>query len=100
MIEAISRTYGASTKPVAEILYHSNYGEVAPVIARWEDSQYSYNLVQTGDRHSFAMILCSKRLDALAQAAIVEAVRLDALEAPQKAIDLQKEGRSGKTPHA
>jgi hypothetical protein len=89
MVEAISLTYGAATRPSAEIRYHSNYGEVAPVIARWEDSRYSYNLVQTGDQSSFALVLYSKRLDALAQAAIVEAVRLDALEAPQRAIDLQ-----------
>jgi hypothetical protein len=90
MIEAISATYGIATKPTAEIAYHSNYGEVATVLARWEDSEYSYNLVRTGDQSSFAMVLYSKRLDALAQAAIVEAVRLDAQEAPQREIEKQK----------
>ena len=90
MVEAISLTYGAATKPAAEIAYHSNYGEVAPVISRWENSEYSYNLIRTGDQASFALILSLKYLDALAQAAIVEAGRLDALEAPQRAIDLQK----------
>jgi hypothetical protein len=90
MIAAISLTYGAATRPTAEIAYHSHYGDVAPVIARWEDSQYSYNLVRTGDRTSFAMVLYSKRVYALAQAAIVEAVRLEELEAPQRAADLQK----------
>ena len=38
----------------------------------------------------FALILSNKRLNALAQAAIVEAVRLDAIEAPQRQINLQK----------
>jgi hypothetical protein len=90
MIEGISATYGAATRPTAEIAYHSFYGEVAPVIARWEDSEYSYNLVQTGDQSGFAMILYSKRLDALAQAAIVEAVRLEAQEAPQRELDKEK----------
>ncbi|HXP84984.1 MAG TPA: hypothetical protein VN841_09700 [Bryobacteraceae bacterium] len=89
MVEMISRTYGTATKPAAEVAYHSNYGEAAPVIARWENPEYSYNLVQTGDRTSFALVLNSKRLDALARAAMVEAARLDALEAPQRAIDLQ-----------
>ena len=90
MVEAISLTYGAAARPTAEIAYYSNYGEVAPVLARWEDSQYSYNLVRTGDRSSFAMVLHWKRLEALAQAAIAEAARLDAVEAPQRAIDLEK----------
>ncbi|MGH9632883.1 MAG: hypothetical protein ACRD7E_31650 [Bryobacteraceae bacterium] len=90
MIEAISLTYGAATRPGAEIAYRSNYGEVAPVIARWESSEYSYDLVRTGDQSSFAMVLYSKRLDALAQAAIVEAVRLDAQEAPQREAEKQK----------
>jgi hypothetical protein len=90
MIQAISATYGIATRPAVEIPYHSIYGEVAEVMARWEDAEYSYNLVQTGDRTSFAMILYSKRLNALAEAAIVEALRRDAQEAPQKEIELQK----------
>jgi hypothetical protein len=90
MVEAISLTYGAATKPSVEIAYHSNYGEVAAVLARWEDPEYSYNLVRTGNRSSFAMVLFSKRLDGLAQAAIIEAVRLDAQEAPQRDLAKQK----------
>ena len=91
MVKAISTIYGAATEPGVDIPYHSNYGEVAPVLARWEDPQYSYNLIQTGNRSSFALIMYSKRLDALAQAAIAESVRQDALEAPQKALDLKKQ---------
>jgi len=90
MIQAISETYGTATKPTAEIAYHSNYAEVAPVLARWEDSEYSYDLVRTGDRSSFALILYSKRLETLALASIVEAARLDADEAPQRELDKQK----------
>jgi hypothetical protein len=91
MIEGISAMYGPASRPTAEIAYHSNYGEVAKVLARWEDSEYSYNLVRTGDQSSFAMVLYSKRLDALAQASIVEAVRLDAQEAPQREIEKRKD---------
>ena len=90
MIQAISTTYGPATKPTAEIAYHSNYAEVAPVLARWEDSEYSYDLVRTGDRSSFALILYSKKLETLAMASIVEAARLDADEAPQRELDKQK----------
>jgi len=91
MIEGISAIYGPASRPTAEIIYHSNYAEVAKVLARWEDSGYSYNLVRTGDQSSFAMILCSKRLDVLAQAAIVEGVRLDAQEAPAREIAKEKD---------
>jgi hypothetical protein len=90
MIEGISAIYGTASRSAAEIAYHSNYGEVARVLARWEDSEYSYNLVRTGDQASFAMVLYSKRLEILAQAAIVEAVRLDLQEAPQREIEKQK----------
>jgi len=90
MIQAISATYGTASMPTAEIAYHSNYAEVAPVIARWENDEYSYDLVRTGDRASFALVLYSKRTDALAQAAIVESARMDAQEAPQREIDKQK----------
>ncbi len=90
MVKAISLTYGTPTRPAAEISYHSIYGETAPVLARWEDAGYSYNLVRSGDRSSFAMILSSKRLDALAQTAIAEAVRLETEEAPQRELEKQK----------
>ena len=90
MIQALAATYGTPTRPTTDIAYHSIYAEVAPVIARWEDSQYAYNLVRSGDQTSFALILYSKRLDVLAQAAITEAVRLDAQEAQQREIAQQK----------
>jgi len=90
MVQAISATYGTASNPTAEIAYHSNYAEAAPVLARWEDSEYSYDLVRTGDRSSFALILYSKRLETLAMASIAEAARLDAAEAPQRELDKQR----------
>ena len=87
MIAAISSTYGVATRPKADIAYHSNYAEMAQVIARWQDSQYSFNLVRSGYGDSFALVMYSKRLDALAAAAITEAARLDATEAPERAIE-------------
>lgn len=84
MIEALSAAYGTASRPVAEIAYRSLSAEAAPVLARWEDSQYSYNLIRLEDRSTFALVLFSKRLDALAQPAIVEGARLDAVDAPAK----------------
>jgi hypothetical protein len=90
MIQALSKTYGTASKPAAEIAYHSYYAETAPVVARWEDSAYSYNLIRAEDRSTFALVLYSKALDARAQTGMIEAARLDALEAPQKEADRAK----------
>lgn len=90
MIESISATYGAATRPTAEIPLKSIYGEVARVLARWEDPAYSYDLVRTGDQTSFALILRSKQLDSLATAAIDAAEKLDIKEAPSRADALQR----------
>jgi hypothetical protein len=90
MIQGISAACGMATRPAGQIAYQSNYGKVAPIVARLEDSEHSYNLVRTGDQTSFALILYSKHLDALAQAAIVEAARLDAQDAPRREIEKQK----------
>jgi len=88
LIELLSTTYGTPTRPSAEVAYHSIYGETAPVVGRWEDPEYSYNLLRSGE--SYALVMYTKRLDTLAQASIAEAVRLDAQEAPQREIEQQK----------
>jgi hypothetical protein len=87
MIEAISVQYGIAARPVATIVLFSSsqiYNDHEKVIARWEDSQYSYNLYRSSNQPTFGMLIFSKRLDALAQAAIIEAMRLDDQEAPQR----------------
>ena len=68
----------------------SIWREVARVLARWENPGYLYDLVRTGDQTSFALILRSKQLDALATDAIVAAEKLDAKEAPERADALQR----------
>ena len=90
MIEAISKSYGVATQPRVEIPYHSIYSESAKVLARWENADCSYDLIRTGNQMGFAMVLSSKRADRLAQRAIAESSRLDILEAPAKAVALEK----------
>jgi hypothetical protein len=97
MIAAISTTYGKATTPKVEIAYESNYAEVAQVLARWENSEYSYNLVRSGYGDSFALVMYSKRLDALAATAIAESIRLDAKEAPQRAMDAARKQKQDET---
>jgi len=83
MVEAISAKYGAAARPVAAIVLFSSsqvYDESQIVIARWEDAQYSFNLFRYSYRPAFGMVAYSKQLDTLAQAAVVEAFRLDKKE--------------------
>jgi hypothetical protein len=93
MVEAISAQYGPETRPAAKIVLFSSfyvYNDSEEVIARWEDSQYSFNLFRSSYQPTFGMLVYSKRLDPLAQAAIVRAIRLDEQEAPQREIERQK----------
>jgi len=100
IVEAVSAKYGTATTPVAEIILSSthfyNGGEKIisdrseKILARWEDSQYSFNLFQFSLESTFGMVMYSKRLDALARAAIAESVRLDDQEAPQRETERQK----------
>ncbi len=92
LIEAVSATHGTATRAAAEIILPSIYGdkETLEVLARWEDAQYSLNLVRFSHQPSFTLVGLSKRLDTLARAAVIEAIRLDAQEAPQREIELQE----------
>lgn len=95
MIEAISAEYGTATKPAAEITFSSSqvYNDSEKVIARWEDSEYSFNLFRSTYQPTFGMVVFSKPLDVLARAAIVEAIRLDEQEAPQR--EIERQGKQG-----
>jgi hypothetical protein len=92
MIQAISTKYGTATRPAGEISFPTNelYRSTQKVIARWEDSQYSINLVRSRFLNSFALVMFSKRLDAQADAAIAKSIKLEGQEDPQKEIDRQK----------
>src|SRR5438132_618008 len=94
MVEAISAKYGTATRPEAKIILFSSfqvYNDSEKVIARWEDSQYSFNLFRSSYQPTFGMLVYSKWLDALARTAIVEAIRLDEQGAPQREIERQKQ---------
>jgi hypothetical protein len=93
VVKAISAKFGTATKPAAEIIFSSSqvYNDSEVVIARWEDSQYSFNLFRSSYQPTFGMIAFSKPLDALARAAVAEAIRLDEQEGPQREIERQKE---------
>ena len=93
MTEAVSAKYGTATRPTrTKITFSSTqvYNDSEAVIARWEDSQYSFNLFSSCFQPTFGLIAFSKRLDALARTATAQAIRLDALEASQREIQRQR----------
>src|SRR5207245_141477 len=65
MVEAISAKYGTATRPDVEISFPTNelYRSTEKVIARWEDSQYSFNLFRSSFLNTFGLVMFSKGLD-------------------------------------
>ncbi len=85
IVGAISATYGMAAKPpVLARVPKGAYGEPEEVLAQWQDSQYRFDLSRSSYGPSFRLIGVLMRLEAPAQAAILEAKRLDDQEAPQR----------------
>jgi hypothetical protein len=85
LIEAMSATYGTADKPKPAIdAVETQYGDQEELVARWQDSQYCFDLIRSSYGPSFTMIGVLKRLEGPAQSAIAEARRLDDQEAPQR----------------
>jgi hypothetical protein len=91
MVDALSATYGVallqpSPKSVPA-LTASLLGELGAPIAQWADVDYSVALYRSSFASEFRVVVTSPRLDALAETATAEAVRLDEREAPQREIE-------------
>jgi hypothetical protein len=92
MVDVLSVTYGPATLDVAEVtpVPFKVFSESDKIVARWEDTEYALNLVRPSYASTFGLVLFSKKLDGLAQAAGSEAIRLDEQEAPRRAIERQQ----------
>jgi hypothetical protein len=96
MIESLSANYGVPTTPDTTVVLPSYNDERVKVLARWEDSDYSVNLVHSF-MHSYALIAVSKSLEASALSAIAQSIRMDRDEAPGKElIHNQQEANAAK----
>lgn len=85
IVEAISATYGMAAKapPSAETA-RGPYGDLEEVLVQWQDPQYRFDLIRSSYGPAFRLVGLLKRLEAPAQAAILEGKRLDDEEAPQR----------------
>jgi hypothetical protein len=92
MIRIVSAKYGVATRPVANISFPTNpsYEATQKVVARWEDDEYSLNLIRSSGSDTFALVMFDKKLDAQAGVSIAESVQLERQEAPQKEADRVK----------
>ena len=85
IIEAVSAIYGpVANLPIQVKPLEDRYGDQDEVVARWQDPQYSFDLMRSSYGPAFKLIGILKRLDSQARAAIQEAKRLDIQEAPQR----------------
>src|SRR5579862_9275309 len=92
MVASISAKYGpAKVFDLApDSLSSAGFSNNDKTVASWEDSQYFFQLVRSPFTNRFGLILFSKRVNALADLAITDAVSLEKQEKPQKDADLKK----------
>src|SRR6516225_8243980 len=86
VVKSISAKYGPATNVVLEINATKNdrYDVRQKPVASWEDAQYSFNLARSSFSDDLGLIIYSKRVNAEAELAIVEAVKLEEQEGPQR----------------
>ncbi len=94
MMKSISAKYGPPTNIAVEVDPATNerYDVKQRPVASWEDSQYSFDLVRSSFSDVFGLVIYSKRVNAAAELAIAEAVRLDEQEGPKREAERQKKG--------
>ena len=92
MVKSISAKYGPATsvKPEVDSATNERYDMRQKPVATWEDSQYSFNLIRSSFSGSFELLIYSKRLNAEAEVALAEAVKLEKEEEPQREAERQK----------
>jgi hypothetical protein len=92
MLKSISAKYGPPTFVALAIdSLTSDHFEVSQKpVASWVDAQYSFNLVRSAFSDHFGLIIYSRRVNAEAENAIAEAVKLEEQEGPQREAERQK----------
>lgn len=92
MLKSLSAKYGLPTMIMPELdpAVKNRYEVKEYLIATWEDSLSSFNLIRSSFTDRFGLIIYSKRVNAEAELAIAEAVKLEEQEGPAREADRQK----------
>src|SRR5437762_13635927 len=97
MVNSISAKYGPATNVALEI--DSSKNDRSDVrqkpVASWEDAQYSFNLARSSSTDHLGLIIYSKRVNAEAELAIAEAVKLEEQEGANREAERQKKQTDG-----
>jgi hypothetical protein len=92
IVKSITAKYGMPTSVLADSDSASSgeYETKSKIIATWEDAISSFSLVRAAFANGFALVISSKALDARAEAAIADSVKLEEQERPQKEAEREK----------
>jgi len=92
MMRAVTAKYGpVANVPLAiDAAANDRYDMSAKIIASWEGSQYSVDLVRSAFTDDFGLIIYSKRVNADADLAIAEAVKLEVQQRPKREAERQQ----------
>jgi hypothetical protein len=92
MVKSISAKYGPATIVAPDIDSPAKpaFNTAQRPVASWEDSQYGVNLVRFNFGDVLGLVVFSKPVNAQAELAIGEAVKLDEQEDPRREADYQK----------
>jgi hypothetical protein len=88
LVKSISAKYGPATYVALAIDFTPN--ERQELVASWEDAQYSFDLMSFSFTGGFELVIYSKRVNAEAELALTEAVKLEKQEEPQREAERQK----------
>ena len=92
MVKSISAKYGPATYVALPIDLTKNdrYDVTQKTVASWVDAQYSFNLVRSSFSDHLGLVIYSKRVNAEAELAVLEGVKLEEQEGPQREAERQK----------
>jgi hypothetical protein len=92
MVKSISAKYGPPTTVTPDLASATPapYEVKEQLVASWEDSQYSFHLLRSSFTDRLGLVMSSKRLNAEAELAIVESVKLEALNGPKLEAERQE----------
>jgi len=92
MVKSISAKYGPATYIALPINLTKNdrYDVTQKTVASWADAQYSFNLVRSSFSDHLGLVIYSQRVNAEAELAVLEAVKLEQQEGPQREAERQK----------
>lgn len=92
IVESLAASYGPPVLKSAIVRTDlpSTTLDDATVLAQWSDAATSLTLLRDTYTPDFQLVLVSKALNVRARSAIREAIRLDAIEAPQRELEQRK----------